>query len=735
MPAQQSQDPFRRLATLLEVIMYTLNTRPQRRRALHVAVCLALVTPTANVLAQNAATIEEILVLDSNRAYRGNFSLMETPAADLIIDARTLKDAGALDLTRALDLSSSIARQNNFGGLWNSFSIRGFVGDENLPSNYLVNGFNAGRGFAGPRDISGIESVEVLKGPRAALFGRGEPGGSVNLVTKRPHEGTDGELNLSTARFDTRRGDLDWNQQVNDTLAYRVVGYAQDAGSFRNTIESKSHGLFPSLALQLGADTQLVYELEYSEQESPFDRGVVAPAGQLGAMPRSNFLGEPGDGPMETHALGHQIELQHALSDKWSLLGGYSLRDTSLEGFSTEPELTGARQTLPQDGRTLTRQRRYRSYDADYSILRFELNGDLELGSLRHRIILGADSDSFGNDQVFRRARAPTLASNPTPAQLQAIDILAPVYGQYSLPTPSPLTDRLETQEADGLYIQDQISLNARWELRLGGRFDRFEQEQLNRANNSRSVHSDERFSPQLGLVFAASEQLSFYGVYGESFRALSGADFAGKHFDPNTSSAVEAGMKFQLNEGQLTGNLSIYSIGQDNILASDPVNAGFLVAAGEAESRGFEFDLGGELLTGLQAWFSYSYTNASVVDDLLDPNFGLVVRSGDRMLNVPRHAMSAMLVKETTLGSRPLRLGGSFTHVGERLGEAATKFELPDYTLTRVFADYSPGSTLTLRAEIDNLFDQTWYSNSFSSLWIQPGTPRSYRVSANVRF
>jgi iron complex outermembrane receptor protein len=660
---------------------------------------------------------------------------METPAADLIIDARTLKDAGALDLNQALDLSSSVARQNNFGGLWNSFAIRGFVGDENLPSNYLVNGFNAGRGFAGPRDMSGIESVEVLKGPRAALFGRGEPGGSVNLVTKRPHEGNDGELNLSTARFDTRRGDIDWNQQVNDTVAYRVVGYAQDAGSFRNTVESKSHGLFPSLALQLGADTRLVYELEYSEQESPFDRGVVAPAGKLDGMPRSNFLGEPGDGPMTAEALGHQLELVHQLTSEWTLLAGYNQRDTSLAGFSTEPELTGARQALPRDGRTLTRQRRSRSYDADYSILRAELNGDIELGSLRHRLIIGADSDSFENDQVFRRARAPTLASNPTLAQLQAIDILAPVYGQYPLPTPTLLTDRLETQEADGLYFQDQISLNAQWELRLGGRFDRFEQDQLNRANNSRSKQSDERFSPQLGLVFAATEQLSFFGVYGESFRALSGSDFAGNNFDPNTSSAVEAGMKFQLNEGRLTGNVSIYSIEQDNILASDPVNAGFLVAAGEAESQGFEIDLGGEVLPGLQVWFSYSYTDASVVDDLLDPNFGLVVRGGDRMLNVPSHAMSAMLVKETTLASRPLRIGGSLTHVGERLGEAATNFELPDYTLTRVFADYSVNSTLTLRAEIDNLFDETWYSNSFSSLWVQPGMPRSYRFSANIRF
>jgi len=122
--------------------------------------------------AENADNeVEETVVIGTRQAYQGNFTALETPQAELSIDAEILDAAGALDLNQALDLSGSVARQNNFGGLWNSFAIRGFVGDENLPSNYLVNGFNAGRGFGGPRDLSGIESVEVLKGPRAALFG------------------------------------------------------------------------------------------------------------------------------------------------------------------------------------------------------------------------------------------------------------------------------------------------------------------------------------------------------------------------------------------------------------------------------------------------------------------------------------------------------------------------------------------------------------------------------------
>ena len=138
--------------------------------------------------------VEEVFVLGKRRAYQGNFSDLETPATNQILGEELLRDAGVISLDDALDLSASVARQNNFGGLWNSFSVRGFAGDINLPSGFLVNGFNAGRGFAGPRDMVGIESVEVLKGPRSALFGRGEPGGTVNLVTKRPQFETSGAV-------------------------------------------------------------------------------------------------------------------------------------------------------------------------------------------------------------------------------------------------------------------------------------------------------------------------------------------------------------------------------------------------------------------------------------------------------------------------------------------------------------------------------------------------------------
>ena len=250
-----------------------------------VCVVSILFQPVAFVTAQAQSgasdEIESIFVLGERRAYQGNFDDFETPQAQLRIDEETLRNAGVVDLVQALDLSASASRQNNFGGLWNSFAIRGFVGDENLPSNFLVNGFNAGRGFGGARDLAGIESVEVLKGPRAALYGRGEPGGTVNLVTKRPTFETAGEVTVSTGRWSTNRVDFDYTAPLSEDIAIRIVGAYEDAESFRDTVETEKRILSPSLAWRISDDSQLIYELEYSDQEAPFDRGVVAIDGAL----------------------------------------------------------------------------------------------------------------------------------------------------------------------------------------------------------------------------------------------------------------------------------------------------------------------------------------------------------------------------------------------------------------------------------------------------------------------
>ena len=706
------------------------------------AVSLALASAPA--FAQDLE--DEIVATGLRQAYQGDFAILEIPGAELDLDQQILEDLNVTDLVTALDLSASVSRQNNFGGLWNAFAIRGFVGDENLPSLYLVNGFNAGRGFAGPRDISGVESVEILKGPKAALFGRGEPGGTVNLVTKRPTFETAGELKLTGGSFDFYRGDADFTTPISENAAIRLVGFYEDAGSFRDTVETERWGFFPSIAFEPTDNTQIVYELELSEQEIPFDRGIPAIENELGAVDIETFLGEPSEDPYDASVTGHQIELQHDFSDDWSALIGFNYRDTSLEGFDTAATLSGFRQFLTRDGETLSRERRSRDYNAEYFVLRGEVAGEFETGSIRHRVILGADYDQFDNDQVFVRFRGGGVLDRlPEDApDLLPINVFDPVFGQFD-PLPEPnvtLADRLETTESFGVFVQDQISLTDQLDIRLGLRFDDYSQDLENRASDTTAEASNTRVSPQVGVVYEVNDQLSVYASYGENFRPFTLADTAGNDLDPNVSTSLEAGVKFGLFDGALNGVATVFQVDQGNILAVD--DSFSAIPAGSAESQGFELDLNGQITDSIDFWLSYAYIDIGTEEDFNDPNFGATIEAGTRLINVPDHQLSLQIAKDFHENGLPLRAGGGLLYVGERLGqfgdffgqnEQFGEFELPDYITFRAFAEYNVTDAISARIDVDNIFDEDHFLNSFASLWVQPGEPRRFKASLAYRF
>ena len=245
----------------------------------------------------------------------------------------------------------------------------------------------------------------MLKGPRSALFGRGEPGGTINLITKRPQFEKGGYIRGVIGSWDQYRleGDIQATFGSEDNVGFRFVGFYEDAESFRKTVETERLGLYPSITWDITDQTSLTYELEYTKQEIPFDRGV-AYTEEFGFTPRRTFVGEPGDGPIETEVVGHQLELQHNFSENWSLLAGIGFRDTTFEGKASETNFEG-RQTLFLDGRTLSRFFRYRDFESDYSVFRAEIAGEFDTGSLRHRLLVGADYDRFNNSLFILRYR------------------------------------------------------------------------------------------------------------------------------------------------------------------------------------------------------------------------------------------------------------------------------------------------------------------------------------------
>ncbi len=716
--------------------------------AFGITFALPLVAQTQN--AADEAKIEEIFVLGERRAYQGNFDNLENPTADQAISEELLLQVGALTLDDALDLSASAARQNNFGGLWNSFSIRGFSGDINLPSGFLVNGFNAGRGFGGPRDLVGIESVEILKGPRSALYGRGEPGGTVNLVTKRPQFETGGYIRGTVGEWNQARveGDYQTVLGADQNVGLRLVGFYEDSDSFRDPAESEKFGFYPSVNWNISERTSLSYDLEYTSQELPFDRGVVF-SEDFGFSPRDFFVGE--NVPIETEVIGHQFELQNNFSDNWSFLGGVGFRETSLEGDAFEPQF-GSRQTFFLNGETISRFFRSRDFDSEYFVLRGELAGEFQTGRLRHRLTVGVDYDRFDNTLVIDRFRSRFGGdiNALTPSDLAndlILEIGNPVFGANLNPAAGANTNRNEVLEGYGIYIQDQIDLTDQLQIRIGARFDDFEQDLTNfLASPATTItSSDDRFSPQIGAVYRVNEGLSLYASYGEGFRQQTGQDFQENQFDPNVTESTEIGLKIDLGElyGFVDGSIGVtlFQVEQSNFLVNDDrpeaTAVGFFsIPAGEAESSGLELDANLEFENDLSLWISYAYTDAEFSNSFADADgFGFTIDAGDPVINSPEHQFNLQASKGLSLGSMQASIGGGIFYTDERNGFVGSDFTLPDYTTVRLFGEVKPVDGLSLRLDIDNVFDETFFTNSFANVWVGPGTPRRWRFSATYSF
>ncbi len=684
--------------------------------------------------AQSVAN-EEIVVLGQRQHYRGDVPLEEMPQAVTVLTAETLQEVGVVKLNDALDLAPGIARQNTFGGVWDSFAVRGFAGDPNVPSGYLVNGFNGGRGYGGIRDTSAVERIEVLKGPGSALFGRGEPGGTVAITTKKPTFNTEGSVSVAGGSHNFYRGEGDFTTPLSDAIAVRINGAIEDSESFRDTIENKRYFASPSVLAKLGEDTTVSYEFEWSKQEIPFDRGIVAFNGDFDIVPNSRFLGEPGDGPMTAKVLGHQLELQHNFANDWAFLVGGAYRETLLEGFGQSPELVASRQPFFTDGQTLSRQRRYTDYDSRDLVARAEASGSLDTGGLTHHILFGADYEKFELDRFQIRYRPPVFTPTSTLAQLNAVNVFDPVYGNLPTPTANVFNDS-ETQKAYGIYLTDQIDLTDQFKVRLGGRYDWFKQSiDDNLALIQPPKQDVTTFSPQAGLIYEPTDTITLYTSYAKGFRPNSGFDIQRQPFEPEKTKSYEVGMKFMALNKALTGTIALFKMDKTNVITADPVNSGFSVAIGEAESKGVEFDLSGELPGQIRFQLSYAYTDAESATSVLDPDFRQVVEAGDPLINIPKHNASALVFKDFDIGARQLTFGAGVKYFSRRLGETGTDFFLPEYTLVRALVSYEFTDKLTVSGEVNNLFDKEYYPASYSALWIAAGAPREFQLRATYDF
>ncbi len=676
--------------------------------------CVPLLAGTLSFHAMAEPPVDTVRISGQRTAYHGlsvagatktDAQPLDLPQSTRTLEADLLRDAGVTNLADALELASGIARQSDLGGLWDSYAMRGFTGDPNFGSDYMVNGFSSSRGYNGRRDVAGTQSIEILKGPASALYGRGEPGGTVNIVTKKPRFAPQYGIDVALANHGTRRAAADLTGPLSDSVAYRFNLAHQAGGSFRDLVHTERTYVAPSILWHAGEDTTVSYEIEATRQRTPFDRGVVAVPGRL---PVSRFLGEPGDGPVTVQSVGHQLFVQHTLGDRWSLQGGASYRDSALAGYSTEAS------DLAPDGRTLRRQRRQRDFASIDRSARVELLGRLA----NHAVLVGADTYRFDDRRV-------QLRRNPSVANPYALDIFDPVYGGVAAPLALSI-DTLEYQRATGLYVQDQLNLTARWKALVGVRHDRYRQTVINHRTAAVNHQRLGATSPRAGLVYQPDATVALYASMARGFRPNSGIGIDNQAFPAEESRADEVGAKLDM-PGGLAGTLAVYRIRKKNVLTTNPANTDYSIPAGEVASRGVELDVSGRLRRGLKLSASYAYTDARVTRG------DNTIRTGSRVPNVPRHSANVLLVA----GDARLSAGAGLAYVGERFGDvaASSDFRLAGYTTARLMAAYAPDKRWRIALDVDNLFDRRYYASSYSRLWVMPGSTRTATATLSYRY
>ncbi|MFY9082055.1 TonB-dependent siderophore receptor, partial [Aliarcobacter butzleri] len=580
------------------------------------SICLSM-SLLLQTFAQETTVLDEIKVSTENSNYstqndnyyktksqsatKTDTPIRETPQSVQVVSNEIIKELNAVKIEDVLDYTSGVSRQNNFAGMWDNFSIRGFAGNENTGMSLLKNGFADNRGYNAPRDTANIESIEFLKGPSGSLYGNSEPGGTINIVTKQPKFTSEHSIKTDVGSYDFYRMALDSTAPINDNLAYRLNVATEKKGSFRDHIESQRYVVAPSLLYSISDDTFVSYMGEFIEQKAPFDRGIALIDGKNVMNPK-NFLGNPDDGDVTLKNQTHQLKLEHYFSDSWSSRMGVAYKNNSLKGFGSEiiPDTK-----VTTNGQNLLRTR-YRDYTSDDIQFQADLQNVTDIKDATNTLLFGVETYRFKQDSILYTnkgtVRVDNIRSNPT------YTVLKTGLGSLS-------TDKYEEQKGVALFVQDEVAYKD-FRFLTGLRYDEVRMDNVNHLDSSSVKQNDYAVSPRVGITYLIDDMWSVYTTSGTSFRPNTGTDIDGKTFEPEKSVSIETGLKFESEDKKTGGTLSLYQIQKKNVLMTDPNDPDEKRAAGKVRSKGIEFDFNGKITDNIKANFNYTYTDAKVVED-----------------------------------------------------------------------------------------------------------------------
>ncbi len=676
---------------------------------------------------------------DAFGATRTNTPIIDTPVSVQAVTRQALDDAGATDIAEAYDYLAGIQRDIDGGGIFgDAYLARGFESD-----NLLFNGNRVGR--PATLDTANVERVQALRGPTAVLFGRADPGGLVNIVTKQPLSEPFYEADLSFgsgffgdgSRFREGRATVDASGPIDTQgrVRYRLNAAAEREKTFRQDIDETLFFISPVVDVQIDEDTVANVELIYQYRQDVFDRGVPFIDGEPLLPPDWN-VADGRDETLDKHFLSGTVRVDRqfttALTGRLGLYGSYGWLDG--EGFqvaSVDAAGTATAQRLGFDGSDL------------FLTAQPELVAEFATGSIGHTVL-------FGVDASYQRNRSRIPFGRPG-AAFNVFDPDFPVNIRELSEGASVFNERV-TAKSVGVYVQDQINLTEQWKLLAGLRWDNvwLTEESFTTAFveplNSSVIASDldedlhdNALLPRAGIVYQPIEQIGLYASFAKTYRPpvvggdSSLTDANGERVEPEEGRSLEVGIKLEAFDGKLGGTLAAFRADKENVRETDPGDPFSNINLGRVRSEGVELNLNGEITENFSLGFSYAYTDARI-----DSDDNPALPRGTRVRNVPRHAASLQAAYRFTEGSLDgLRLFGGVVFEDNKPADtdAADDTRLPEFFRVDLGAAYDITENIQTRLQIQNLTDEEYYVSGSTARNVVPGQPFNATVGLRVRF
>jgi len=648
----------------------------------------------------------------------------DIPRSIQIIPRALADEQGATQVRDVLRDVSGLTQGGQFAfGFYDRFNLRG------LNVSFLSDGLPDGTSDLGGyvHSLTGVERVEVLKGPGSALYGALEPGGTINLVHARPSDAFSASVGEQYGSYDTTTTTASINGKLADGIDGRIDGEYQHSDGFRGQ-RGKTAELYGSMGFH-PADHDILARLEYHRIEAtPDSLGLpFAPSGKPAlpfGLPRETRLYTP-------FAFADQTIKRAFLSDAWTvddhlivhLRGAYTDRDVDL-ARNGGGKLTAAGATYSFNGRQLRKQS---DHIHDFVFLA-EPTWTFATGSISHVLLTGADVRRVSGHTQRSTADLPVIA-----------DVHDPVIPETSLAALDFLCDAGHScNDADldatfyGLYAIDQIGFGDRLKIRLSARQNWFETRAEGRSaipRNPGSEHvcnppqtttcayipgelvkrNDQTFSWDVGAVYSVTPGLSLFSGYSSAAYPIFNTEEPQSVGQvPEKGTQIEAGLRAQQGSW-LSLSTSLFRTTRRNVFTILLVDGLDVPQVFSYRTKGWETDLNLRPTSRWTILGNLTLQNARLTDYPQNPG-----QIGNHVPTVPWMLANAWTSYDLPLPDAlgKLQLAGGVRYREHEYTDAGQTRLLPHATAVDLSAAWVR-DRWTLRGGIQNLFDRTNYAYS----------------------